>query len=642
MNKTTFDLSSLLPDFSFIFNGGMNGAQGLSAFFVLLLLIIMCLFFGYAVYGYISATKKIGFYKSLLDEVKQNELASKQRNLRNKALEHKEYGRLWREFDESLVKSSDGERLFNTLDAEHFFNVSTLAGSLTQNRLLAAVPGFLTAIGVVGTFVGLQLALSQLQLQQNAGVEELRDGIGSLINGASIAFMTSIWGIGTSLVFNFAEKALERGVRKDIHNLQNQIDYLFPRINAEQSLVTIADHSRSADETLQGLAEKIGDRLQEALVETTASIRTGLEDSLNQIMAPAIQSLVDNANKGSEQVLESLLTKFIEGVGEAGNSQRLLMEEASENVGNAVNSMGIQMQDFVRQLEQHQQNSKQLADSQIEQVRAQIHQITESSQQTLAQVVENTQEVFQSLQLRIQQQYEQQQEVDQQRQAVFEQGLEKSKESQQQIMDRVEQLLEMQNVTSAQYHEQLKSLLDSFKQVAIENAAANQGMKQSSQQMSASANQLGILSANIKEAAEAISKPVMQLLESNQQVAAENKAVFDQTQSLLSYFNKLNSQFEEVTKTLLQASEHAESGFTALDQHLEAFKNGLKTHINDLEDELAKLLNGYSDQVQAQTYSRLNEWNEQTREYTTTMKDVVGAMASVVDEIETKSVGNYA
>ena len=47
---------------------------------------------------------------------------------------------LWREFDESLVFSSDQQKLFNTLDAEHFFNARTLASGLTASRLLAAAP----------------------------------------------------------------------------------------------------------------------------------------------------------------------------------------------------------------------------------------------------------------------------------------------------------------------------------------------------------------------------------------------------------------------------------------------------------------------------------------------------------------------
>lgn len=722
MNKTVFDLSSLIPDFSLILNGGIDGGGGLSALFVLLLVVIAGLFLIYTLAGYFSATNKIGFYKNLLSNVDQKELAKKQRDLRHLALENKAHGRLWKEFDESLVKSSDGERLFNTLDAAHFFNVSTLAGSLTQNRLLAAVPGFLTAVGVVGTFVGLQLALSQLQLQQNAGVEELRDGIGSLINGASIAFMTSIWGIGTSLVFNFIEKALERGVRKSIHKLQNQIDYLFPRINAEQSLVSIADHSKSADETLQGLAEKIGDRLQEALVETTSSIQTGLENSLNQIMAPAIQSLVDNANQGSEQALEGLLTKFMEGVGEAGNSQRVMMEKASGNVENAVNNMGTQMQSFVGQLQQHQESSNLLIENQNKKISENIENITIASQQALSSTTENMQSMLDNLQIKqqqqmdymsenigktvtgmssqlrdfindlgeqqkeskslietqadqmvaniqnitdesqntlqktsknveavlngmnqqYQQQYLKQQEVDQQRQQVFEQGLEKSKESQQDILDRVNQLIEMQNLASTKLFGQLSQLSDSFKQVVTENATASQSIMTSSQQMNSVSNQLGVLSTNVKQAAVAISEPVTQLMETSRQVAEGNKSVFEQSQNLLTELSRLNEQFGLVSKTVLKAAEHAETGFTALDQHLEAFKNGLKLHINDLEDELSKLLTGYSEQVQSQTYGRLNEWNDQTREYTTAMKSVVETMASVVDEIETKSAGSYA
>lgn len=105
-----------------------------------------------------------------------------------------ETGPLWREFDESLVYSADKTRLFNTLDAEHFFNNSTLANGLTSSRLLAAAPSFLTAIGVLGTFTGLTIGLGSLQI--NAGdVDALKDGVAVMISGAAIAFMTSVWGM---------------------------------------------------------------------------------------------------------------------------------------------------------------------------------------------------------------------------------------------------------------------------------------------------------------------------------------------------------------------------------------------------------------------------------------------------------------
>ena len=55
-----------------------------------------------------------------------------------------------------------------------------------------------------------------------------------------------------------------------------------------------------------------------------------------------------------------------------------------------------------------------------------------------------------------------------------------------------------------------------------------------------------------------------------------------------------------------------------------------------LNAEMSKLLVDYSKQVQSQTNDRLNEWNNQTREYTTNMVNAVKALSDTVDEIETK------
>ena len=63
----------------------------------------------------------------LTQDVSASELLDKQREITNKALENKRYGPLWREFDESLVHVPHRERLFNTLDAAHFFNTRSIS-----------------------------------------------------------------------------------------------------------------------------------------------------------------------------------------------------------------------------------------------------------------------------------------------------------------------------------------------------------------------------------------------------------------------------------------------------------------------------------------------------------------------------------
>ena len=265
-NSQQLDLSGLLPDFSSAFS--ISTAEALSANFVLLLIVLFSIFLSLAVRSAFKARKRTAALKEFLKELTPETVAIERETLREKsALSGRRISHLWSEFDETLVesKSTDGLRLHNVYDADYFFNPATLAPGITESRMLAAVPGFLTAIGVVGTFIGLQLGLSELNIGNDVRVDEMKDGLAHVISGAKLAFMTSVWGVFLSVLFNFVEKAIEDKVRDGISSLQVRIDELFPRFSAEMQLKCIADDGGESRETLQGLAEKIGEKMQESL-----------------------------------------------------------------------------------------------------------------------------------------------------------------------------------------------------------------------------------------------------------------------------------------------------------------------------------------------------------------------------------------
>lgn len=140
---------------------------------------------------------RLNALRSLLAGQSKDTLADTRRETLKKALDLdvRNLGKLWREFDESLVRSADNRHVYNTLDAEHFFNANSLAPGLTGSRLLAAMPSFLVAVGVLGTFVGLTIGLANLGANGDfQNVDEIRSGITALIAGAAVAFMTSVWG----------------------------------------------------------------------------------------------------------------------------------------------------------------------------------------------------------------------------------------------------------------------------------------------------------------------------------------------------------------------------------------------------------------------------------------------------------------
>ncbi len=86
--------------------------------------------------------------------------------------------------------------------------------------------------------------------------------------------MTSVWGIATSVAFNFYEKMLERSIRSSINSFQNRVDLsYYPRVTAEQSLSNIEDFTKQSMEKLAELDEKIGHKMQEAMQQASNSIR---------------------------------------------------------------------------------------------------------------------------------------------------------------------------------------------------------------------------------------------------------------------------------------------------------------------------------------------------------------------------------
>lgn len=375
-------LAWLLPDFTgFVL---LTFEEKISTIFVGALLLITIYFLLKSFNSFIRAHKRVNWFKRNLKDISTENIASKRVDLLTAAKNEKKIdnvGHLWQEFDETLIeiRKQGQTHLFNTFDADHFFNSSTLAKGVTDNRLIAAVPGFLTAIGVIGTFVGLQMGLSEMNISSNVTVDEMKSGVSAVIGGAKIAFMTSVWGVFLSVVFNFLEKLLEQNIRTKIDGLQVSIDEIFPRLSPESQLQSIADNSSESRESLQGLAEQIGIKMQESMLTATRGISEALEKTLTEIMAPAINKLVDETSEGNQKALEELLTKFMDGFGEQGVQQRAAMDNASEKVNESISDMNTTMQAFINKLESSQSASGDREKELIATISNQISQMMDQS-----------------------------------------------------------------------------------------------------------------------------------------------------------------------------------------------------------------------------------------------------------------------
>ncbi|NRB24587.1 anti-phage ZorAB system protein ZorA [Shewanella sp.] len=684
--NSSLDFTPLIPQFELLKSGVFTTTASLSAFIVLVLIITFTIACCLSVYAGFKTYRRTSLVRKIIKGKETATVLHERSDMLEKSEPITVVHDLWSEFDETLVEveTPNGQALYNTVDAEYFFNTTTLARGATESRMAAAVPGFLTAIGVIGTFVGLQLGLGGLQLDAGASVEQLREGIGGMINGAAVAFMTSVYGVALSLIYNFIEKCLERRARTRVMNVQSQLDRLFPRLSAESQLVRIASDGEQSKDVLLGLAEKIGDKLQEALIESSQQIQTGLEASLEKIMAPAINKLVDQTSEGNQQALEGLLEKFMDGFGSQGQEQRIAMDSASGKINEAISSMSQTMQSFVTKMEHTQTQASTREKDLAEQIKNQVNELVAHSyeqKQTLTKLIDenlsnieeqtkqrdiaektnrdkadtlfsqhiqqttqisedmsaNISTATQQMQTALEKQINDNSEKESLRQNALMDQTTELKSSTESLLKQVEQLVTAQVQATSNLLVQGKALQEGIDASVRSNLDASSNMKLTSEQLNVAASSMNVMGSNIKEAGNQLSGAVTEAVHTTKDLAAQNQATAERMQDLRTKLNEDYQSHTVITDNLMQIIDSADSSFDKMKDHQQAYLNELQQNVISLKDHLNNLLVEYGNHVNDQTTARLNVWNEQTSEYTGQMTSAMKALSSVIDEIETKT-----
>ncbi len=205
---------------------------------------------------------------------------------------------LWQEFENSLLPGYDIENsdtlVYKTSEASFFFNEDRLLGQYINLRFWNSVPAMLVGLGILGTFVGLVWGLipfSKINFEQTG---QIRNAIQVLLSGVSTAFVTSVWGMIASLLFNGLEKWRIGKVSRAIADLQHALDPLF-------TLITLAEITRSQQKEFEQLAAAF----KSSATDIASAIAEQLTPSLDKIDAN-VSSISEETRQGKEDILQEL------------------------------------------------------------------------------------------------------------------------------------------------------------------------------------------------------------------------------------------------------------------------------------------------------------------------------------------------
>ena len=232
---------------------------------------------------------------------------------------------------------------------EFLASEAVVDGAVNQ-RLAEALPGIFVALGIFGTFLGLVLGLKELNFDELAN---LREGIGQLISGLSLAFYTSLLGISFSILFSLLYRWLVRRLERAFDSLDNMLVDIFPFQPDERLIRKNVQMQGDIKQSIQTLATDIATKFSE-------TIAPAIDDALTRNLLPGMLNLQKDIKESLEKS-EKQQEVFLKRIGSVivshfENSQKKQSDAMEEVLGTYVKTMNetfqTQFQDMGRIIEE--------------------------------------------------------------------------------------------------------------------------------------------------------------------------------------------------------------------------------------------------------------------------------------------------
>ena len=294
----------------------------------------------------------------------------------------------WQEFEDSLIEHprEDSEVVYKTDDSSLFFGEDRLLDQQLNLRFWNSVPALLVGLGILGTFVGLVWGLRPFAGIDFTEIEEIGDAIKTLLSGVSTAFVTSVWGMSVSLVFNLFEKRRMGRISQAITNLQRALDKLFTLTTQEAILFRQEDELAQQTAALKSFSTDLANEIKSAMTQGREEIIQELHnapEAFSSAMAEQLSPSLDSLNKAVEELqrqkeesstdaIQRLVKEFHESLSGSTTEQ---LEELAETVRSASAGLAAlpeQLKDMITSVQEQIDQSRQLLSATSEEQTGQL------------------------------------------------------------------------------------------------------------------------------------------------------------------------------------------------------------------------------------------------------------------------------
>lgn len=248
--------------------------------------------------------------------------------------------------------------------SEDFFNAQTLYTGQFRVDFYRSVPGILTGLGLLFTFVGLAAGI---YLAYNAeGRTNLDNAINELLSGAGQAFVSSIAGLVASLLFQGYIKFSEYSVDRRIDALNELLHQNILTITSEQLQLRMLEQLNNQSALISSLSEDwqlkmqsvfeqfmnsqktLTDDLRIKLVDAITSIDKSIK-TMSENQATQISGVLENASAAFSEKLAAKMESLTQVFSETAGS----LKDAAQTLDNVFATINQRITSLAEQTQKH-------------------------------------------------------------------------------------------------------------------------------------------------------------------------------------------------------------------------------------------------------------------------------------------------
>ena len=248
--------------------------------------------------------------------------------------------RIWRKYQRTLISipGNDGLEKYSTVESESYFSVAAFTEGM-KGGLWSGLAGTFTGIGILGTFIGLTIGLAGVDTSSTGA---LSSSISGLLGGMSTAFVTSIFGIVSAIVFGVWHSQNMKRFGDAVSRFTDALDQVFIRKSVEEILLEELAESRAQRAAMEQLstdmAISICDHLPDVLDQLAEKMDSAMKGNLDTMLA----GLSERQDKQTEQLMQissNTNSLVIGGFDQLGDVLKKGVGQGAEELGNSLKNL---------------------------------------------------------------------------------------------------------------------------------------------------------------------------------------------------------------------------------------------------------------------------------------------------------------